>query len=77
MQFGDIRKSFDAAGFKLDIGEVTICTYTKWQYLYVHEVLRQWTQATWKAWNLSALLYEPKLVMPIGLEEYRHETYRL
>jgi hypothetical protein len=38
MQFGDIRKSFDAAGLKLNIVEVTICTYTKWQYLYIHEV---------------------------------------
>jgi len=63
MQFGDIHKSFDAAGLKLDIVEVTVSVCT------VHEVFRRGFQVTWKASNLSTLFYEPKIVIPISSEE--------
>jgi hypothetical protein len=61
MQFGDIHKSFVAAGLKPDIVEVTVSARS--------EVLIRGTQATWKASNLSTLFYEPKFVISISLEE--------
>lgn len=61
-QFGDIRKSFDAAVLNLDIVEVTVSVCT------VQEVLRCGSQVPWKTSNLYKLFYEPKIT-PLSSDE--------